>query len=110
MKLGRLIGYDKTIHGMTNMSLLVDIPYKVFATTVDDVNYEDVSSMEEWDECGLLDWARRRDEISPLFYAEAGVSLENFAGMSTEKKLIACKYFLVPYAVRTSIISDAIEA
>lgn len=68
--------------------------------------YQDISSIENWDSSTLLDWSRRRDEILPLFYAESGNQLQNFAGMSIEKKLIGCKYFLLPYNIRTTIISD----
>lgn len=68
--------------------------------------YQDISSIENWDSSTLLDWSRRRDEILPLFYAESGNQLQNFADMSIEKKLIGCKYFLLPYNIRTTIISD----
>lgn len=57
-----------------------------------------------------LDWARRRDVLLPFFYAEAGSQLENFAGMSNQKKLNACIFFMVPYSVRLQIISDAQDA
>lgn len=50
-----------------------------------------------------IDWARRRDALSPLFYAEAGAQLQNFAGMSIHKKLIGCVFFFIPYNVRTQI-------
>lgn len=110
MKIGKLIGYNETTRQMDNQSLLIDVPFKLFASTIDDVNYEDYSSMETWDKSTFLDWSRRRDEIVPLFYAEAGQSLENFAGMSNAKKLIACKYFLIPYVLRTQIIADAEDA
>ncbi len=46
------------------------------------------------------------DEILPLFYAESGSQLENFTGMSIEKKMIGCKYFLIPYNIRMMLISD----
>jgi hypothetical protein len=75
------------------------------ASSID--GYVDISSMENWDLSNTLDWSRRRDEISPLFYAEAGAQLQNFAGMSIAKKLLACKYFLIPYNVRIQIISDS---
>ena len=54
----------------------------------------------------MLDWARRRDVILPQFYAEAGNQLQNFAGMSTKKKLRACEFFLIPHNIRTQIISN----
>ena len=114
MKIGKLIGYNTSTKQMDDHSLMVDVPFKLFTSKatdgityiIDDPNYEDYSSIENWDASSFLDWARRRDEIVPLFYAEAGQSLENFAGMSIEKKLIACKYFLVPYAVRMQLITD----
>ena len=72
--------------------------------------YQDISSIENWDKSKLMDWSRRRDEILPLFYAESGAQLQNFAGMSIEKKLIGCSYFLLPYSVRSQIISDSQDA
>ncbi len=57
-----------------------------------------------------IDWARRRDVLIPHFYAEAGAQLQNFASLSNIKKLNACVFFLVPYQVRTQIISDAQDA
>lgn len=53
-----------------------------------------------------LDWARRRDVILPQFYAEVGNQLQNFSSLSMNKKLRACDFFLVPYEVRTMLISD----
>ena len=106
MKIGKLIGYDETTQRMDGDILFSDVPYKIFKTTVDDVNYEDISTMEAWDKSNLLDWYRRRTEISTLFYAEAGAGLETFAGMSTERKLLSCKYFLIPYATRMLLITD----
>ncbi len=57
-----------------------------------------------------LDWARRRDVLLPFFYAEAGAQLENFSGMSSQKKLNACIFFMVPYSVRMQIINDTQDA
>jgi len=72
--------------------------------------YQDISSIENWDKSTLMDWSRRRDEILPLFYAESGAQLQNFAGLSIEKKIIGCKYFLIPYNIRTMLISDEQDA
>jgi len=107
MKIGKLIGYNETTQRMDGDILFSDVPYKIFKTTVDDVNYEDISTMETWDKSNLLDWYRRRTEISTLFYAEAGAGLETFAGMSAERKLLACKYFLIPYGLRMTFVTDA---
>lgn len=107
MKLGKLIGYNPVTQNMDNGALFIDTPFKLFSTTITDPNYEDYSSIENWDKSTFLDWARRRDEISPLFYAEAGAQLQNFAGMSNAKKLLACKYFLIPYQIRMQLISDS---
>jgi len=68
--------------------------------------YENITSIENWDSSNFMDWARRRDEILPLFYAESGSQLENFTNMSIEKKMIGCKYFLIPYNIRMMLISD----
>ena len=54
-----------------------------------------------------MDWSRRRDLLNPIFYANAGLSLQNFAGLSTRFKMIGCIYFFAPYSVRMSVISDS---
>lgn len=83
-------------------------PARVYEEEAPNVNFTDMSNnMLEWDKARyIMDWSRRRDMISPLFYAEAGLSLENFTSLSLEKKLIGCRYFLIPYALRTSIVSE----
>ena len=106
MKIGKLIGYNPATQNMDDGSLLIDVPFKLFSTTITDSNYEDYSSMEHWDASNFLDWSRRRDEIAALFYAEAGAQLQNFAGMSTAKKILACKYFLIPYNIRLQIVDN----
>lgn len=53
-----------------------------------------------------IDWARRRDVILPQFFQEAGNQLQNFASLSNKTKLIACDFFLIPYNIRTQIISN----
>lgn len=53
-----------------------------------------------------LDWSRRRDILSPLFYAKAGNQLQNFSNLPLRDKLIGCVYFFVPYNVRVQIISN----
>jgi hypothetical protein len=55
----------------------------------------------------VLDWARRRDILSSLFYAKAGMQLQNFAGLSTRDKMIGCVYFFIPYSIRIQMISDS---
>jgi hypothetical protein len=70
------------------------------------------SDMLAWDAAiNVMDWSRRRDKISTLFYAEAGTQLENFAGLSDAKKLIGAKYFFIPYALRLAVVgSDEADA
>lgn len=53
-----------------------------------------------------LDWSRKRDTILPLFYVEAGNQLQNFANLPINRKLMACKYFIIPYVVRIQILTD----
>ena len=108
MKLGKLIGYNLTTKRMDDNSLLVDAPVKVFETTVDDVNYEDISSMENWDNSDVLDWARRRNEISPLFYAIANTDLSTYSNLTASEKLIGAQYFFAPYSLRVtnSIVTE----
>lgn len=108
MKIGKLIGYNLTTQRMDDNSLFIDDPIKIFDTAIDDVNYEDVSSIENWDIVNKLDWARRRDEISPLFYAVSGATMSNYGNLSSDQKLIGAKYFLVPYSLRVTngIVTD----
>src|ERR1035437_9669692 len=84
------------------------IPFKAEDNLSD--GYADISSIENWDRFTVLDWSRRRDEISILFYIEAGTQLQNFTGISTVKKIIACKYFLIPYSIRIKVVGDTQDA
>lgn len=86
----------------------ISTPARIYQVNSPNENFVDMSyDIIEWDKSiYIMDWSRRRDMISPLFYAEAGSQLQNFGGMSIEKKLLACKYFLIPYSVRTSIITE----
>jgi len=87
-----------------------DIPSIIYDETAPS-NFTDKSDdMLAWDNATIImDWSRRRDMIKPLFYAEAGSSLENFSGLSLEKKLIGCTYFFIPLSVRLAIISEEQE-
>lgn len=86
----------------------INTPAIAYQVAAPNVNYIDKSNdMISWDSSKyIMDWSRRRDMISPLFYAEAGANLVNFPTMSVEKKLLACRYFLIPYTTRTSIITE----
>jgi hypothetical protein len=79
-------------------------PFMILFNSGDTVpdNYVDISSIENWDTFPILDWSRRRDAISPLFYLIAGTNLANYANLTTSQKIIAAKYFLVPYQLRVS--------
>lgn len=71
-------------------------------------NDEDYSSLEKWDEVilqGTVDYKMARKEIKNLFFAEAGMSLENWETISQKHKEIASKYFLVPKSYRDQIFS-----
>lgn len=83
------------------------LPAIVYAEDVPGENFTDKSDdMIAWDNAiSIMDWSRRRDMIKPLFYAEAGMSLENFSSLSVEKKIIGCTYFFIPQSVRLLIIS-----
>jgi len=108
MKILKLINYNKDTDSMDDGSYIPSTPIMYGDTILN--GYEDISSIINWDKSNHMDWARRRDEILPLFYAEAGAQLQNFAGMSAEKKSIACRYFLIPYSVRIQLISDSEDA
>lgn len=100
MKLGKLIGYNPATGNMDNGTLLPDVLFKTFDTTIDDANYEDYSSIENWYNSDLLDWARRRDEISPLFYAITGGDFSGYSNLTASEKLIGAKCFLAPISHR----------
>lgn len=104
MKIFKLINYNIETDSMNDGSY-IPLPPIVYGDVLP-VGYEDITSMITWDASNHLDWSRRRDEISTLFYAEAGAQLQNFANMSAAKKLLACKYFLIPYNIRLQIISE----
>lgn len=93
MLLTKKIGID-----LTSFTELV--PFKAELTVSS--GYEDISSIENWDESGLLDWSRRRDEIKPLFYAIAGGNLSTYNNLTANQKLIGAKYFFVPYSLRVT--------
>lgn len=87
----------------------ISSPFRCYQEESPGVDFLDkTSDIIEWDKSdGVLDWSRRRDIISPLFYSEAGVQLENFSSMSNEIKLLGCKYFLIPYSLRIQLITDS---
>lgn len=68
--------------------------------------YDDISSIENWYNSDVMDWSRRRDEIKPLFFAEAGVDLSSFESLSDEEKEIGARLFFIPYALRLTIFTD----
>lgn len=53
-----------------------------------------------------IDWSRRRDIIQPLFLADAGPAFVNFPSLTLEKKLLACTFFFIPYAMRITLVSE----
>lgn len=62
-----------------------------------------------WDKYGkqVLDLDRYRYEMKAPFYAIVGAALQNWATTSAEIKAIGAKYFLIPYNLRLTLISDA---
>ena len=109
MKLGKLIGFNPATGNMDDNSLLIDVPFKTFSTTITDSNYEDYSSIENWFNSDLLDWSRRRDEIKPLFYAIASANLSTYSSLTAEQKVIGAKCFFVPigYRVTNGTVTEA---
>jgi hypothetical protein len=101
-KLGKLIGYDLNA-GSFGGNLLPKSPIVSFNSgNINDNDYEDISSMENWDFVDVLDWSRRRDQINPLFYAIANANLTTYGNLTDAQKLIGAKYFFVPYSLRVS--------
>jgi len=102
MKLGRLlinnVSFDEN-HSYAPGEITLPV-YQHKAVL--DADYEDISSIENWDSSELMDWSRRRDEISPLFYAITGANLSTYGNLTAEQKLIGAKYFLVPYSLRVT--------
>lgn len=60
------------------------------------------NDMLKWDMVNVMDWSRRRDEISSLFYAMVGTNLSGYNSITLEQKKIGAKYFLVPYSLRVN--------
>lgn len=89
------------IENITNPAVLFqeNDPGGVFEDKSDDI-------LSWYNSKNILTWFLRRGKISPLFYSVAGNGLENFAGLTTEIKLIACELFLIPYSVRMQLISN----
>lgn len=85
-----------------------NFPAKVYQEDAPDENYLDkTDDIIEWDKATyIMDWSRRRDMIVPAFYYESGSQLQNFSDMSIEKKIISCKYFLIPYSIRVQIVGE----
>lgn len=86
----------------------IDLPAIVYEELAPNETFTDkTDDIEAWDiALNVLDWSRRRDIITPLFYMESGAQLQNFSLMSVEKKIIGCKYFLIPFSIRLQIVSE----
>jgi hypothetical protein len=98
MKLGRLYYYDD-VTGFVGGGGVSDKPPYIASNTLD-VDYEDITSIENWDKSNVLDWSRRRDNISPLFYGIASYNLSTYGNLTQEQKIIGARYFFVPYSLR----------
>jgi len=99
---GQTLGVDLT--GWIDSDLNGNPPFIVLFNSGSTVpsGYTDISSIEHWDSIPVLDWARRRDGISPLFYEIAGVNLSNYSALTTTQKIIGAQYFFVPYSLRVT--------
>jgi hypothetical protein len=109
MILCKLIGYDPETDIFTNPQTqeIENIPDSPFV--ISDIipqGYEDYSSIVNWYNCTFLDWARRRDNIKPLFYIKAGANLSNYASLTDDEKWIGNVCFLVPLALRLQLWSS----
>lgn len=73
-------------------------------------NDEDYSTILNWDNIiarRKADYKMARKEIKNLFFAEAGMSLENWDTIVPIHREIAAKYFIVPKAFRDTIYSTS---
>jgi hypothetical protein len=100
---GQTIGVD--LMGWTDDCLSGNTPFVVLFNSGDTIpnGYIDISSIENWDSIPVLDWSRRRDAISNLTYSIAGTGLTNYLSLTNKQRIIAAKYFLVPYQLRVNI-------
>ncbi len=101
MKIGKLIGYNLTTKRMDDNSLFIDVPIKLFSDTIDDVNYEDISSIVNWNTYGLnLNCLSDdiRSEIKTLMTTAGG-----FSSLTSEEKSIASSWFVVDKSSRDTI-------
>lgn len=105
---GQTLGTD--LMGWNNDDLNGNAPFVILFNSGDTVysGYTDISSVENWSAIPVLDWSRRRDGISPLFYQIASANLSTYSALTSAQKIIGAKYFLVPYYYRvtTGIFTD----
>ena len=75
--------------------------------------YQDISSIENWDIYGLnsgVDFNYIRNIIQGLVVAIVNPNFSNWNGLTSEQKIIACKYVVAPYALRVpGVVDDATD-
>jgi len=76
-------------------------------------DYHDISNdlllIEKFGE-NVMSYNSKRNFMIPVFYSEAGTSFQNFSGMTSEKKMIAAKYFFIPYSIRLTLLTESEDA
>jgi len=97
MKLGKLIGYNLTTKNMDDNSLFTKVPIKVFMNTIDDADYEDISSVENWHKYGKfgeprVDYLCIREGIRESSGIDESPS--NWNNLTIAEKDIVIDYFL----------------
>jgi hypothetical protein len=113
MKIGKLIGYNEVTKNMEEGYEFLGKPFKFFYSTVDDVNYEDygvtssslVNIDTHWKQIGTFQ--QIRPIMSSTLIGEIGPTYSGWGALSSEKKVVACKWVLAPYALRMTAISDS---
>lgn len=79
---------------MENESLLIDAPFKLFTSTINDINYEDISSVVNWHNFGyqITDYLTIRNEIGTVSGVYATPS--NWPNLTNQEKDIIIEYYL----------------
>lgn len=105
-----LVGYDYLID-ITDISPIPAIGW-LYSNDVF-INSEPIipnplATMEDWDSYGLaqLQYIQVRNEIWYLLIAEVGSNFAGYGSLSNARKIIAAKWGLVTYAMRTAVISN----
>jgi hypothetical protein len=115
MKIGKLTGYNIDTKNMNDQSLFSKEPFKLFQTSITDADYGDFGSSStalvdidsHWSEIG--EYQDIRPILSDILVSEVGPTYSGWNILSPGKKMVASKWILVSYALRTGVVSDATD-